>query len=57
MKIVTIIENNPITGVRYGCIEVPAYNNNVQRRINKRYNQHNQLKLTRTARMTNTKHK
>ena len=37
MKIVTIVENNPITGVRYGVAEVPEYNNNTQRRIN-RYN-------------------
>lgn len=37
MKIVTIIEDNPITGVRYGAIEVPGYNNNIQRRM-ERYN-------------------
>ena len=33
MKIVTIIEDDPITGVRYGVIDVPQYNNNIQRRI------------------------
>ena len=37
MQIVTIIEDNPITGVRYGTVEMPAYNNNIQRRI-ERYN-------------------
>lgn len=37
MKIVTIIEDNPITGVRYGTVEMPEYNNNIQRRID-RYN-------------------
>ena len=35
MKIVTIVENNPITGVRYGVAEVSKYNNNTQRRINR----------------------
>ena len=33
MQIVTIVEDNPITGVRYGTVEIPQYNNNVQRRI------------------------
>lgn len=37
MKIVTIIEDSPITGVRYGTVEMPEYNNNIQRRIY-RYN-------------------
>ena len=37
MQIVTIIEDNAITGVRYGTIEIPEYNNNIQRRID-RYN-------------------
>ena len=55
MKILTIIEDNPITGVRYGMVEVPEYNNNIQRRID-RYNRYrNELKrVTRTSR---TKHK
>ena len=35
MKIVIIIENSPITGVRYGVAEVSEYNNNTQRRINR----------------------
>ena len=33
MKIVTIIEDDPITGVRYGTVEISQYNNNIQRRI------------------------
>ena len=37
MTIVTIIEDNAITGVRYGTVEIKEYNNNVQRRID-RYN-------------------
>ncbi len=35
MKIVTIIEDNPITGVRYGTVEVSQYNNDTQRRIDR----------------------
>ena len=37
MRIVAIIEDNPITGVRYGTVEIPEYNNNIQRRLD-RYN-------------------
>lgn len=37
MRIVTIVEDNPITGVRYGTVEISQYNNNTQRRID-RYN-------------------
>ncbi len=56
MKIITIIEDNAITGVRYGTVEIPEYNNNIQRRID-RYNRfRNELK--RAARTTTrTKHK
>ncbi|MFQ6760582.1 MAG: hypothetical protein ACLRFM_04285 [Alphaproteobacteria bacterium] len=35
MKIVTIIEDNPITGVRYGTVEISQYNNNIKRRIDR----------------------
>ena len=35
MKIVTIIEDNPITGVRYGTVEISQYNNNTKRRIDR----------------------
>ena len=55
MKIVTIIENNPITGVRYGSVEVPEYNNNIQRRIERYYRLRNQHK--RMIHCANTKHK
>ena len=37
MKIMTIVEDNPITGVRYGTVEVSEYNDNVQRRIDRYY--------------------
>lgn len=37
MQIVTIIEDNPITGVRYGTVEMPEYNNNIQRRLERHY--------------------
>ena len=37
MQIVTIVEDNPITGVRYGTVEIAEYNNNVQRRIDRFY--------------------
>jgi len=55
MKIVAIIEDNPITGVRYGTVEIQEYNNNIQRRLD-RYNRfRNELK--RVAHTTRTKHK
>ena len=38
MKIVTMVENDPITGVRYGTVEVSEYNNNVKRRLDRFYN-------------------
>jgi len=56
MKIVTIIENNAITGVRYGTVEVPEYNNNIQRRIDRYTRLRNELKRT-TRIATRTKHK
>lgn len=37
MRIVTIIENNPITGVRYGTVEIKEYNNNIKRRLDRFY--------------------
>lgn len=55
MKIVAIIEDNPITGVRYGTIEIPEYNNNIQRRID-RYNRF-RAELKRVAHVNRTKHK
>lgn len=55
MKVITIVENDPITGVRYGTVEIPEYNNNIQRRLD-RYNRfRNELK--RAAHTTRTKHK
>lgn len=52
MKILTIIENDPITGVRYGTVEIPEYNNIIQRRLD-RYNRfRNELK--RAAHMNRT---
>lgn len=36
MHIVTIVEDSPITGVRYGTVEISQYNNNTQRRIDRR---------------------
>ena len=44
MRIVTIIENSPITGVRYGVAEVSQYNNNTQRRINRYLEFYNRLR-------------
>ena len=41
MQIVTIIENNPITGVRYGTVEIKEYNNNIQRRLDRYYRARN----------------
>ena len=56
MQIITIIEDNPITGVRYGTVEISTYNNNTQRRID-RYNRfRNELKRVRYI-TTRTKHK
>lgn len=54
MKIVTIIENNPITGVRYGTMEIPEYNNNIQRRIESANRFYNQVKRA-TYKKTNHK--
>ena len=56
MQIVTIIENNPITGVRYGTIEMPEYNNVKQRRI-ERYNRLRNKYNRMTCIPHNTKHK
>lgn len=56
MKIVTIIENDPITGVRYGVAEVPEYNNNVKRRLERHFNLRNKVALLK-ARANNTKQK
>lgn len=55
MKIVTIIEDNPITGVRYGTVEVSQYNNNIQRRIER----HNRLRnqTLRIIHKSRTQHK
>ena len=41
MKIIAIIEDNPITGVCYGTVEITTYNNNTQRRLNRFYNSRN----------------
>lgn len=35
MQIVTIIEDNPITGIRYGTVDISEYNNNTKRRIDR----------------------
>lgn len=43
MKIVAIIEDNPITGVRYGTVEIHEYNNNIQRRMDRYYRLRNDL--------------
>ena len=56
MKIVTIIEDNPITGIRYGTIEIPEYNNNIKRRI-ERYNRFRNTLKQRARAAQNTKHK
>lgn len=59
MKIVTIIENNPITGVSYGTVEINPYNNNAKRRIDRNNRFYQQLKQRRiaAARKQNTKNK
>lgn len=54
MKIVTIVENNPITGVRYGVAEVSEYNNNTQRRINRHLEFCNRLRKQQNMRMIKT---
>ena len=41
MKIVTIVEDNPVTGVRFGTIEIAGYNNNIKRRLDRFYNSRN----------------
>ena len=51
MQIVTIIEDNAITGVRYGTVEVAEYNNNTKRRLDRFYNSRNKYR-----RIANTKH-
>lgn len=56
MKIVTIIEDNPITGIRYGTIEIPEYNNNIKRRID-RYNKFRDALKYKARISQNTKHK
>ena len=56
MKIVAIIENNPITGVRYGTVEISEYNNNIQRRLDRYYNARNKRRYL-AVRAQNTKHK
>ena len=56
MKIVTIIENNPITGVRYGTIEVKEYNNNIQRRLDSYCRSRKQVRYA-SVRAANTKRK
>ena len=52
MKIVTIIENSPITGVRYGTVELSEYNDNIKRRIERHNRFRNELK--RAAHMNRT---
>lgn len=56
MKIVTIIEDNPITGVRYGTVEISQYNNNIKRRID-RYTRlrNNTLRMIHTQKYTRRK--
>lgn len=56
MKIVTIIENNPITGVRYGTVEAQEYNNNVKRKLDKYYRARSKATYI-TTRFHHTKHK
>ncbi|MBQ9540390.1 MAG: hypothetical protein IJU89_03125, partial [Alphaproteobacteria bacterium] len=55
MKIVTIIEDNPITGVRYGTVEISQYNNDTQRRIDRYTRLRNQT--LRMIHKSRTKHK
>lgn len=50
MEIVTIVEDNPITGVRYGTVEISRYNNNTQRRIDR----YNRLRKQQNMRMIKT---
>lgn len=59
MKIVTIIENNPITGVRYGTVDINEYNDRTKRRIDRNNRFCQQLKQRRiaAARKQNTKNK
>ena len=54
MEIVTIVENNPITGVRYGTVEISQYNNNTQRRINRHLEFYNRLRNQQNMRMIKT---
>ncbi len=56
MKIVTIVEDNPITGVRYGTVEISQYNNNTQRRI-ARYNRLRNQQYLRMIKTHRTNHK
>ena len=51
MKIVAIIEDNPITGVRYGTVEIQEYNNNTKRRMDRFFNARNKYR-----RIAHTKH-
>jgi hypothetical protein len=44
MKVITIVEDNPITGVRYGTVEVAEYNNNIKRRLDRFYNARNKYR-------------
>ena len=53
MRIVTIVEDNPITGVRYGTVEISRYNNNTQRRID-RYNRLRNQQYLRTIKTHRT---
>lgn len=54
MRIVTIIENSPITGVRYGTVENSRYNNNTQRRIDRYLEFYNRLRNQQYLRMIKT---
>lgn len=51
MKVVAIVEDNPITGVRYGTVEVTTYNNDTKRRLDRYYNSRNKYR-----RIAHTKH-
>ena len=56
MEIVTIVEDNPITGVRYGTVEIPEYNNNIQRRLNRYHRLRDKVALIKVhSRKTKTK--
>lgn len=44
MQIVVIIEDNPITGIRYGTVEIKEYNNNIKRRLDRFYKSRNNYK-------------